>query len=118
MARRARDLGASDGGATRAARSRLRLALERLGGKRLLGVEVRAEADFLKVLERGVPVSALAELTRQEALSPDDVDRLIIPVQPLDILAQQIVASCAAEDWNEDELFALARRACDASSAR
>jgi putative toxin-antitoxin system antitoxin component (TIGR02293 family) len=83
MARRASNLGASDGGAARAARSRLRLALERLGGKRLLGVEVRAEADFLKVLERGVPVSALAELTRQEALSPDDIDRLIIPRRTL-----------------------------------
>jgi putative toxin-antitoxin system antitoxin component (TIGR02293 family) len=83
MVRRASDLGASDGGAARAARSRLRLALERLGGKRLLGVEVRAEADFLKVLERGVPVSALAELTRQEALSPDDIDRLIIPRRTL-----------------------------------
>jgi putative toxin-antitoxin system antitoxin component (TIGR02293 family) len=83
MARRASNLGASDGGAARAARSRLRLALERLGGKRLLGVEVRAEADFIKVLERGVPVSALAELTRQEALSPDDIDRLIIPRRTL-----------------------------------
>jgi putative toxin-antitoxin system antitoxin component (TIGR02293 family) len=83
MARRASDLGASDGGAARAARSRLRLALERLGGKRLLGVEVRAEADFLKVLDRGVPVSALAELIRQEALSPDDIDRLIIPRRTL-----------------------------------
>jgi putative toxin-antitoxin system antitoxin component (TIGR02293 family) len=83
MARRASNLGASDGGAARAARSRLRLALERLGGKRLLGVEVRAEVDFLKVLERGVPVSALAELTRQEALSPDDIDRLIIPRRTL-----------------------------------
>jgi putative toxin-antitoxin system antitoxin component (TIGR02293 family) len=83
MARRASNLGASDGGAARAARSRLRLALERLGGKRLLGVEVRAEADFIKVLEQGVPVSALAELARQEALSPDDIDRLIIPRRTL-----------------------------------
>ena len=65
------------------ARSRLRLAFDRLGGKRLLGLEVRSEADFVKVLERGVPVSALAELTRQEALSPDDVDRLIIPRRTL-----------------------------------
>jgi putative toxin-antitoxin system antitoxin component (TIGR02293 family) len=65
------------------ARSRLRLAFERLGGKRLLGVEVRSEADFLKVLERGVPIRALDELTRQEALSPDDVDRLIIPRRTL-----------------------------------
>ncbi len=28
---------------------------------------------------------------------------------PLDILAQQIVAACACDDWDEDELFALVR---------
>jgi putative toxin-antitoxin system antitoxin component (TIGR02293 family) len=65
------------------ARSRLRLAFDKLGGKRLLGVEVRSEADFMKVLERGVPIGALAELARREALSPDDVDRLIIPRRTL-----------------------------------
>jgi putative toxin-antitoxin system antitoxin component (TIGR02293 family) len=63
--------------------SRLRLALQKLGGKRLLGIEVRSEADFVKVVERGVPIGALAELTRQEALSPEDVDRLIIPRRTL-----------------------------------
>lgn len=36
------------------------------------------------------------------------MDRLRIPTAPLDILAQQLVAICAsAEDWREDELFAL-----------
>ena len=59
-------------------RDRLRLAVQRLGGKRLLGVEVRSDADFLKVLERGVPIAALSELARQEALSPEDLDRLIV----------------------------------------
>ena len=39
------------------------------------------------------------------------LDRLAPPEAPLDILAQQIVAACAAEPWREDELFALARRA-------
>src|SRR5207253_1425199 len=38
-------------------------------------------------------------------------DRLMIPEAPLDILAQQIVAACATEEWDEDELFALLRRA-------
>jgi putative toxin-antitoxin system antitoxin component (TIGR02293 family) len=80
---RARSSRASAGSARGLARSRLRLAFERLGGKRLLGVEVRSEADFVKVLERGVPIGALAELTRHEALSPDDVDRLIIPRRTL-----------------------------------
>ena len=39
------------------------------------------------------------------------LDRVLPPVAPLDILAQQIVAACAGEAWREDELFALVRRA-------
>ena len=39
------------------------------------------------------------------------LDALIVPDGPLDILAQQIVAECAAADWAEDELLALVRRA-------
>src|SRR5713226_2683885 len=35
----------------------------------------------------------------------------MIPDSPLDVLAQQIVAACAAEEWGEDELFDLLRRA-------
>ncbi|MGC2744736.1 MAG: DEAD/DEAH box helicase, partial [Candidatus Angelobacter sp.] len=40
-----------------------------------------------------------------------ELDRLMIPESPLDILAQQIVAICAVEEWGEDELFALVTRA-------
>src|SRR5438270_421186 len=40
-----------------------------------------------------------------------ELDRLMIPESPLDILAQQIVAICAAEEWGEDELFTLVKRA-------
>ena len=40
-----------------------------------------------------------------------ELDRLEIPLNPLDILAQQMVAACAAEDWAEDDLYALVRRA-------
>src|SRR5262249_17208327 len=40
-----------------------------------------------------------------------ELDRLIIPEVPLDVLAQQIVAACSAEEWGEDELFALVQRA-------
>ena len=40
-----------------------------------------------------------------------ELDRLIIPDAPLDILAQQIVAICSAEEWGEDELFTLVRGA-------
>src|SRR6478735_8452285 len=40
-----------------------------------------------------------------------ELDRLMVPDAPLDILAQQIVALCAAEEWGEDELFTLVKRA-------
>jgi ATP-dependent Lhr-like helicase len=43
------------------------------------------------------------------AIRQGDLDSLAIPEQPLDILAQQIVAMCAAEDWSEDELFQCVR---------
>jgi ATP-dependent Lhr-like helicase len=39
------------------------------------------------------------------------LDAIHPPVAPLDILAQQIVAECAAEEWPEDGLFELVRRA-------
>jgi len=39
------------------------------------------------------------------------LDRVVAPALALDVLAQQIVAACAAEDWQEDDLYALVRRA-------
>jgi ATP-dependent Lhr-like helicase len=45
------------------------------------------------------------------AIREGDLDRLMIPESPLDVLAQQIVAACAAEEWSEDEMFSLVRRA-------
>ena len=39
------------------------------------------------------------------------LDAVELPVAPLDILAQQIVAVAACEDWDEDELLAMCRRA-------
>jgi len=45
------------------------------------------------------------------AIRHGDLDRLMIPESPLDVLAQQIVAACSAEEWDEEEMFALARRA-------
>src|ERR1700751_371465 len=44
------------------------------------------------------------------AIRLGDLDRLIIPESPLDVLAQQIVAACAAEEWGEGDLFHLVRR--------
>lgn len=45
------------------------------------------------------------------AIREGDLDALIIPTQPLDILAQQLVASCATGEWREDDLFAMTRQA-------
>lgn len=45
------------------------------------------------------------------AIRDGDLDQIRVPEAPLDVLAQQIVAACAAEDWDEDELLGLVRRA-------
>ncbi len=45
------------------------------------------------------------------AIRRGELDELLIPEAPLDVLAQQVVAACAAEEWQEDDLFALVRRA-------
>ncbi|MGA8270709.1 MAG: DEAD/DEAH box helicase [Candidatus Sulfotelmatobacter sp.] len=45
------------------------------------------------------------------AIRQGDLDRLMIPESPLDVLAQQVVAACSAEEWSEENLFALVRRA-------
>jgi ATP-dependent Lhr-like helicase len=53
-----------------------------------------------------IECAALVRATREGRL-----DRLIIPGKPLDILAQQIVAAAACEEWHEDALFDLVRSA-------
>ncbi len=40
-----------------------------------------------------------------------ELDAISLRDAPLDILSQQLVAACAAEEWDEDALFALVRRA-------
>ncbi|MEC9289081.1 MAG: DEAD/DEAH box helicase, partial [Chloroflexota bacterium] len=68
----------------------------------------------------GTPKGRLFPLTRDElaecialarAIKRDNLDTLTIPPWPLDVLAQQIVASCAQEEWTESDLFALCRKA-------
>ena len=68
----------------------------------------------------GVPKGKLFPLTRDEmlecaalsrALLQGNLDTFVIPSWPLDVMAQQMVAACASEDWDEDELFELCRRA-------
>jgi ATP-dependent Lhr-like helicase len=45
------------------------------------------------------------------AIRAGDLERLEIPENALDILAQQIVAETACQTWNEDDLFDLVRGA-------
>jgi len=68
----------------------------------------------------GIPKGRLFPLSRDElveciagidAARRGELDRLVIPDKPLDILAQQIVACAAAEEWSEDGLFELVRAA-------
>ncbi|EIL98022.1 putative ATP-dependent DNA helicase, partial [Rhodanobacter thiooxydans LCS2] len=40
-----------------------------------------------------------------------ELDALVMPPQPLDVLAQQIVAEVACAEWDEDALYGLVRRA-------
>ena len=46
-----------------------------------------------------------------DSANQGELDRLIMPAAPLDVLAQQIAAEVNAEEWNEAELFALVRLA-------
>jgi ATP-dependent Lhr-like helicase len=69
---------------------------------------------------RGTPKGRLFPLTRDElvectavlrSVRQGTLDQIRIREKPLDVLAQQIVAEAACEDWAVDELFALARQA-------
>ena len=35
-----------------------------------------------------------------------ELDEIIVPPQPLDVLSQQVVAEVAAQEWDEGELYA------------
>ncbi|OLC38232.1 MAG: ATP-dependent DNA helicase [Gemmatimonadetes bacterium 13_1_40CM_4_65_7] len=67
-----------------------------------------------------IPKGRLFPLSRDEliecaamlrATRAGRLDRLIIPNKPLDILAQQIVAATAGEEWDENELYERVRSA-------
>jgi len=67
----------------------------------------------------GVPKGRIFPLTRDDliecaamvqAVREGELDRVAVPDQPLDVLAQQIVAEASAqEEWDEDALLALFR---------
>ena len=82
----------------------------------------RSIAAFLQRIGRaehkrgGLPKGRCFPLTRDELVEcvatlrcaqRGELDAIRIPPKPLDILAQQIVAAVASEDWKEDKLFSL-----------
>jgi len=86
----------------------------------------RSIATFLQRVGRaehkrgGLPKGRLFPLSRDDlvectallrSVRRGELDRLIIPEKPLDVLAQQIVAAAACEDCEETKLFDLVRSA-------
>jgi ATP-dependent Lhr-like helicase len=86
----------------------------------------RAIATFLQRVGRsghslaGIPKGRLFPASRDElvegaalldAVRRGELDRLIIPEKPLDVLAQQIVAAVASEEWDEQQLYDCLHRA-------
>ena len=91
----------------------------------------RSFATFLQRVGRsnhtrnGIPAGLLFPTTRDELVEcaalmrgalAGRLDALVIPQGPLDILAQQVVAECAAVEWKESELLALVRGAAPFSA--
>ncbi|KQV69681.1 DEAD/DEAH box helicase [Nocardioides sp. Root122] len=50
-----------------------------------------------------------------ERMRTGAIEKMSIPTNPLDVLAQQVVAALAMEEWQVDELFALVQRAASYS---
>ena len=82
------------------------VALQRVGRSGHWRGAIPKGRIFATTRDELLECAALARAIRQ-----GELDRLEIPEAPMDILAQQIVAMCAAEDWNEEELFQAVRRA-------
>lgn len=91
----------------------------------------RSIATFLQRAGRsghavgGVPKARLFPQSRDELIEcaalldcvrRGELDALRIPVAPLDVLAQQLVAETASREWDEDALYALVRRAAPYAS--
>jgi ATP-dependent helicase Lhr and Lhr-like helicase len=86
----------------------------------------RAISTFLQRVGRsghaidGTPKGRLFPLSRDDlvecaalldSVRRSELDMLTVPQAPLDVLAQQIVAEAAAQDWDEDALYTRFRRA-------
>jgi len=53
----------------------------------------------------------LASAAAAQGMAAGQVEETFYPRNPLDVLAQQIVAACAERPWKVDELYTLVRRA-------
>jgi ATP-dependent helicase Lhr and Lhr-like helicase len=86
----------------------------------------RSIAAFLQRVGRsghavgGTPKGRLFPLSRDElvecaalldSVRRGELDRIAIPENPLDVVAQQVVAEVSAQEWREEDLFQLLRRA-------
>src|SRR6267378_2845475 len=86
----------------------------------------RSIATFLQRVGRaehrrgGMPKGRLFPLSRDElvegvatlrSIRNHELDALEMPQKPLDLLAEQMVACAASEDWDEEQLFELMRSA-------
>ncbi|MFL5731446.1 MAG: DEAD/DEAH box helicase, partial [Cytophagaceae bacterium] len=69
---------------------------------------------------KGTPKGFIFPLTRDElvectaildAVRRGELDKIIIPEKPVDVLAQQIVAEVASEEWEEGALYELVKKA-------
>src|SRR6187401_1418255 len=68
----------------------------------------------------GLPKGRIFPLSRDELIecaallrcvNRGELDRLIIPEKPLDVLAQQMVAAASCEDWEKEKFFQIIRAA-------
>ncbi|MGH9491876.1 MAG: DEAD/DEAH box helicase [Terriglobales bacterium] len=82
------------------------VALQRIGRSGHWREAVPKGRIFVTTRDELIECAALVR-----AIRLGELDRLWIPEAPLDILAQQVVAMCAVEEWKEDDLFDLVRRA-------
>ena len=66
-----------------------------------------------------IPKGRIFPLTRDDllectalldAVRRKELDRLVIPTSPVDILSQQIIACTACEEWKEEDLFKLLKK--------
>ncbi|MBA2711458.1 MAG: DEAD/DEAH box helicase [Tatlockia sp.] len=82
------------------------IALQRIGRSGHWHGAISKGIFFATTADELVECAALVKAIRAGFL-----DKLIIPEEPLDILAQQIVASCATNDWSEEQLFTMLKKA-------